>query len=153
MIADAVVDNLGLRQFRRFKTDIGITYDTSPENIDLFVQGIREILSSHSMVKKDSIEVHMNDFGPSSINILLYVFLDVGGWTDELKTRHQLMYAIILLADRLGVEFAFPTQTIHVESLPDKSQKDTDADSKSGKTKMDKSMDQIRQYFNDASSS
>ena len=47
-LANVTVDNMGLRQFRRYKTEIGITYDTPPEIIDLFVEGIKEIISSRN---------------------------------------------------------------------------------------------------------
>lgn len=117
-LADEVVDNMGLRQYRRFKTEIGITYDTPPDRIDLFVQGIREIVVNHPTTRKDYFEVHLNSFGPSSLNILLYTFFEAPNWTAELKGRHELMYAIITLAHDLGVRFAFPTQTLHIEEFP-----------------------------------
>jgi MscS family membrane protein len=118
MLADQVVDNMGLRQYRRFKTEIGVTYDTPPERIDLFVQGIRQLILSHPTTRKDYFEVHLNSFGPSSLNILLYTFFEAPNWTAELKGRHELMYAIITLAHDLGVRFAFPTQTLHIEEFP-----------------------------------
>jgi MscS family membrane protein len=38
-------------------------------------------------------------------------------WNDELRTRTQLNLEIMRLAKEIGVSFAFPTQTIHVETL------------------------------------
>lgn len=118
MLADQVVDNMGLRQYRRFKTEIGITYDTPPDRIDLFVKGIREIIVRHPTTRKDYFEVHLNSFASSSLNILLYTFFEAPNWTAELRGRHELMYAIIQLAHDLGVRFAFPTQTLHIEEFP-----------------------------------
>lgn len=117
-IANKVVDNYGLRVYRRYKTTIGITYDTSPELIDLFVEGIRELIRTHPTTRKDSFEVHLNSFGDSSLNILIYAFFAAPSWTDELEGRHDIMNGILRLAAELGVRFAFPTQTIHVEDLP-----------------------------------
>jgi MscS family membrane protein len=118
LLADSVVDNMGLRVYRRFKTDIGITYDTKPELIEAFVQGIREIIKMHPTSRKDYFEVHLNSFGQSSINILIYMFFQAPSWTDELRGRHEVLYAIIKLAHTIGVRFAFPTQTIHIEEMP-----------------------------------
>lgn len=118
MLADSIVDNMGLRVYRRFKTDIGITYDTKPEIIDQFVKGIREIIKMHPTTRKDYFEVHLNSFGASSINILIYMFFEAPSWTDELIGKHEVLYAIIKLADKLGVRFAFPTQTLHIEEMP-----------------------------------
>ncbi len=117
-LADKVVDNLGLIKYRRFKTDLNITYNTPPKKIDLFVKGIKTIIEQHPRTRKDYFEVHLNSLGASSINILLYCFFEARDWTEELKGRHQIIYAILILADDIGVNFAFPTQSLYVESLP-----------------------------------
>jgi MscS family membrane protein len=48
------------------------------------------------------------------------VFFSSTTWTEELKARHEIIMETIRLADVLGVRFAFPTQTIHVETFPEK---------------------------------
>jgi MscS family membrane protein len=53
-------------------------------------------------------------FSASSIDIMFYVFFDTPDWTRELEARHRLALDILRLAHRLGVSFAFPTQTLHV---------------------------------------
>ena len=42
------------------------------------------------------------------------MFHETPDWQTELRERHRLMLDIIRLADRLGVQFAFPTQTLHM---------------------------------------
>jgi MscS family membrane protein len=117
-LADSVVDNMGLRKFRRYNTNIAITYDTHPDTIERFVEGIRALIAAHPTIRKDYYEVHLNGMGDSSLNILLYVFFEASNWTDELKAKHKLIYAILDLAHHMGVRFAFPTQTLHVEEFP-----------------------------------
>tara|TARA_B100000927_G_C16335324_1_gene417015 strand:- start:545 stop:811 length:267 start_codon:yes stop_codon:yes gene_type:complete len=53
----------------------------------------------------------MGDF---SLNILLYVFFIVPDWSVELKAKHSLYMDILRLGEKMGVEFAFPTQTLHL---------------------------------------
>ena len=110
----AVVDNYGRRKYRRWKTHIGITYDTPPDRIEAFCEGIRELIRLHPYTRKDYYAVWLNEFAATSLNVLLYVFFEVPDWVTELRERDRLMLDIIRLADRLGVEFAFPTQTLHV---------------------------------------
>lgn len=117
-LADMVVDNLGARVYRRFKTEIGVTYDTPPHLIEAFIHGIREMILAHPYSRKDALEVHLNSFGSTSLNILVYMFFQVPTWKEELSGRHELMLGIIYLAERLGVRFAFPTSTIHIEEMP-----------------------------------
>ncbi|MEQ8573519.1 MAG: mechanosensitive ion channel, partial [Fulvivirga sp.] len=110
----------GLRKYRRFMTKIAMTYDTPPHLIDVFVEGLKKIVDNHPKTRKDYYEIHFNDMGASSLDVLFYIFFDVPSWTEELRSRHEVLLEIVKLADQLGVNFAFPTQTLHVESFPEK---------------------------------
>ena len=46
---------------------------------------------------------------------MLYAFFDVSSWTEELTSRHRLLLDIKRLAEALEIDFAFPTQTVHLE--------------------------------------
>ena len=116
-IADSVVDNVGARQFRRFRTTLGLTYDTTPDQMQAFVEGVRGIIKASPGSRKDYYEVHFVEFGESSLNVLVHMFFEVGSWTEELSAKHNMLLEIMRLAEDLGVGFAFPTQTLHVESL------------------------------------
>ncbi|MFQ5428953.1 MAG: mechanosensitive ion channel family protein, partial [Phycisphaerae bacterium] len=115
-LIDAVVDNLGRRRYRRIRCQLGLTYDTPPEKIEAFCEGVRELIRRHPFTRKDYYHVYFNEFGPSSLNVLLYCFHEAPDWGTELRERHRLFLDIIRLAHRLGVEFAFPTQTLHLHN-------------------------------------
>jgi MscS family membrane protein len=110
----ANVDNYGRRRFRRFKTHLGVAYDTNPDTIEAFCEGIRELVRLHPYTRKDYYQVWLHQFSPASLDILLYIFHDTPDWQTELRERHRLMLDILRLAHKLGVEIAFPTQTIHL---------------------------------------
>lgn len=115
----AVVDNYGRRRYRRYKTTLNVTYDTPPDKIEGFCEGIREIVRVHPYTRKDYYHVWMNDFGAHSLDILVYVFFECPEWATELRERHRFILDIIRLANKLGVEFAFPTQTLHLMQAGD----------------------------------
>ena len=110
----ATVDNYGRRAHRRWKTTLGVQYDTPPEKLLAFTEGIRELVRRHPHTRKDYYQVWCNDFGASSLDILLYIFFRVPDWSTELRERERFFVDIVRLADRLGVQFAFPTQTLHL---------------------------------------
>jgi MscS family membrane protein len=112
----ATVDNYGRRRFRRFKTHLSLTYDTPPDRIEAFCEGVREIIRLHPYTRKDSFHVWLNRFGPSSLDVLVYMFHECPDWGTELRERHRFMLDIVRLADRLGVSFAFPTQTVEFKN-------------------------------------
>ena len=113
-LADARIDNFGGRKYRRFSTVVGIEYATAPEKIEAFCEGIRQIIATHRWTRKDYFHVYLNNLGASSLDILLYVFWEVPSWSKELAERHRLLLDILRLGRELGVQFAFPTQTLHL---------------------------------------
>lgn len=119
-LADSTIDNHGLREYRRFFFHIAITYDTPPDLIEVFVQGLRKIVDTHPNTRKDFYIVEFNDMGDFSLKIMFYIFFAVPTWPEELKARHEVLIEIVRLAEKLGVRFAFPTQTLHMENFPGK---------------------------------
>ncbi|MEP1085344.1 mechanosensitive ion channel family protein [Algoriphagus sp.] len=119
-IADAVLDNHGLRQYRRFYTTLTVTYDTPPALIEEFVKGLREIVLAHPHTRKDLFHIYFNNLSSFSQDIMFYIFFEVPNWGEELHCRHEILVQIVKLANTIGVRFAFPTQTLHMESFPEK---------------------------------
>ncbi len=119
-LADSTIDNHGLRNYRRFYTKIGLMYDTPPQAIEVFVEGLRELVHKHPKTVKDRMEIHFNEMADFSLNIMFYIFFDVPTWSEELKARDEMLLAIVRLADAIGVNFAFPTTTLHMETFPGK---------------------------------
>ncbi len=110
----ATVDNYGRRKYRRWKTHIGVQYDTPPESLIAFTEGIRELVRAHPYTRKDYYQVWLHQWSPSSMDVLLYIFFEVPDWSTELRERERMFVDIVRLADMLGVQFAFPTQTVHL---------------------------------------
>lgn len=111
-LISSAVDNYGARRFRRWSTKLGIAYDTPPERIEAFCEGLRELVRRHPATRKDYFHVYLNAFGESALEVLLYVFFDTPDWSAELAARHRLALDVLRLADSLGVELAFPTRTV-----------------------------------------
>ncbi|MFV1883456.1 MAG: mechanosensitive ion channel family protein [Balneola sp.] len=116
-IATTDIDNYGMRQYRRLKTVLNLTYSTSPEQMEAFVEGIKAIVKANKHFRQDFYEVHFNSFGAHSLDVLVYVFFDVPDWSTELQQRHNFHLEVLRLAKEVGVEFAFPTQTLYVDSF------------------------------------
>ncbi|EIC20429.1 mechanosensitive ion channel family protein [Thiorhodovibrio frisius] len=112
----AEVDNMGLRRYRRYSTKLGITYDTPPERIEAFCEGLRELVRQHPYMRKDYFHIYLNHFGNSSLEVLVYVFWQTPDWSTELRERHRFLLDVLRVGKELGVEFAFPTQTLYLKS-------------------------------------
>ncbi len=139
-LADSTIDNHGLRKYRRFFMHIAITYDTPPDLIEVFVEGLRKIVERHPRTRKDFYIVEFNEMGDFSLKVMFYIFFAVPTWPEELKARHEVLIEIVRLAEKLGIRFAFPTQTLHMENFPGKH---------SLTPRYDMSMQDFRQVMND----
>ena len=114
---NVAVDNMGMRKFRRVRTVLQVPYDTPVERLEAFVEGIKQLILAHPDTRKDYFHVVFNDFGAHSLDILVYFFLNVPDWGTELVERQRIFADIIRLAEHLDVTFAFPTRTLHVDTL------------------------------------
>jgi len=116
-ITNTNVDNYGMREYRRYTTTLGLAYDTPIPKIEAFCAALRAVIEGMPGMRKDYFIVEFQSFGNSSLNILLYCFMVCKDWNEELRIRTQLNLEILRIAKHLGVSFAFPTQTLHVESM------------------------------------
>ena len=117
-LMDSGIDNMGKRRWRRYKTTLGVAYHTKPDQLQAFVEGIRAIIQANPGMRQDYYIVEFHGFGATSLDILVYCFIDAEDWNEELRTRHVLNLDIMRLAESLQVEFAFPTQTLHIAKMP-----------------------------------
>lgn len=115
VMATAKIDNMGERQYRRTIEKLGVTYDTPPEKLQSFIEGIKEILLTNKLVRKDYFNVAFSGYKDFYLEVLVHFFLITDSYQEELYCKQDIFFEIYRLADKLGVEFAFPTQTLHLQ--------------------------------------
>jgi MscS family membrane protein len=118
-VVNTTVENLSLRKMRRQRFLIQVTYDTPREKLEELVSGIKQLIADHPMTNKTNFNVRFNDFGESSLNILVYFYIETADYAAELEAREQMLLRIMDLARELGIDFAFPTRTLVIETPPD----------------------------------
>ena len=147
-LANGPILNWNRREMgRRIKMSIGVTYDSPMESIRQCIKDIREMLLAHPGIAKsgeDGIRVDnyeftlkqnivsiqdllgyknnlfvvLDAFEDSSINILVYCFTKTVVWGEFLTTKEDVMFKIMGIVERNNLSFAFPSQSVYVESLP-----------------------------------
>ena len=126
---------------RRIKMNLGIKYGSKSEDIKNAVAQIKEMLDKHQdiatvntkyehrrsrgtrLVSKDDLQgvkktllVYLDEFGDSSMNILIYCFSKSVKWEDWLRTKEDVMHKIMEIFEKNSLEFAFPSMSIYNES-------------------------------------
>jgi MscS family membrane protein len=116
-VVSSTIDNMALRDYRQIKIELNLTYDTPIEKIKAFVAGVKHIIESHPDTRKDNFQVFFYQFGSHSLDISVEFFLQVPDKMVELTERQRIFLDILRLSEDMKVEFAFPTQTLHITDL------------------------------------
>ena len=114
-LATETIKNWSRMPKRRIKMTIGLTYDASPKQMREALKRIETILKEDEGVDQDYMLVQFTDFGPSSLDVFLYYFSKSTVWREYLETRERVNLKIMECLDEMGLEFAFPTQTMHLK--------------------------------------
>jgi MscS family membrane protein len=117
-VVNATVENLTLRVMRRERFFIQVTYDTPREKLEQLAAEIKRLIADHPLTNKKNFHVRFNDFGESSLNILVYFYLKVADLAAELEAREEILLEIMDPMQKTGIEFAFPTRTLVIENPP-----------------------------------
>lgn len=114
-LANSAILNWSAMGKRRIKMDIGLTYSTSGETLEKVIQEIKEMLINHEDIHQETIHIYFSEFASSSLNIFCYYFTKTTNWGEYMRVREQTYLEIMKIVERNGANFAFPTQTIHLE--------------------------------------
>jgi len=118
VLATEIIDNWSRMNKRRVKMTVGVTYSTTPEQMETLVRRIREMLTQDDGVNQEFMLVRFTDFGASSLDVFLYYFTKSVKWAEHLEVRERVNLSIMRIIRDMGLSIAFPTRSIHVESLP-----------------------------------
>jgi len=118
IMANITITNWSRMGKRRVRTRIGLTYDTSAEQMQAVIDDIKEMLQNHPQVHKEVIVVNFDEFEASALSILLNFFTNTIVTTEYLQVRQDVNIKIMQIVAKHGASFAFPSQSLYVESLP-----------------------------------
>lgn len=120
-LSDQAVTNFSGMTHRRIYWVIGVEYRTTVEQL----RQIREEIEGYVLAQQEfakppevSTFVRIDQFSDSSIDILLYCFTRTTRWGEWLEIKERLAYRIKEIVEGAGSGFAFPSQSLYVESLP-----------------------------------
>jgi MscS family membrane protein len=114
-LAMETIKNWSQMPKRRIKMTLGLTYDTTPDQMREFLKRVEKILREDEGVDQDYMLVQFTDFGPSSLDVFLYYFAATTVWKEYLDVRERINLKIMACLKDMDLEFAFPTQTMELK--------------------------------------
>lgn len=101
---------------RRAHFSVGVTYDTPYGKLESIPKKIQEIVEAQEKTRFD--RAHLKEFGDSAITFEVVFYMLVPEYAAYMDTIQQINLALHRYFESEAIEFAFPTQTIHVDSFP-----------------------------------
>ena len=113
------VENPSRMRNRRIYEIVGVRYDDVAV-VRHIVDDVRTMLRGHEEIEAENrtLIVNLLSFGPSSLDIMIYTFTKTTDWVMFHAIKEDVMLRIADIIAGHGAEFAFPTQTLHVETQP-----------------------------------
>lgn len=97
---------------RRIVFKVGVIYGTPRKKLEAIAGWIREIIDATPNVHCD--RAHFQAFGAFSLDFEMVYFVHSSDYNDYMDAQQAINLAIYKKFEEEGVEFAFPTQTLHV---------------------------------------
>lgn len=126
---------------RKIEFQIGITYDSKKEDIKKALEDLKELFLNHKKISnpntnfskksfkngkilsksdeiglKNTLFINLTDFNDSAIIINIYAFSKTVNWGEWRELKEELMFDIMEIIKNNNLNFAFPTQTIHIKN-------------------------------------
>ncbi len=112
--SDNAVENVSLEPTRKVNISLGLTYDTTPEQMENAMNIIKDIIKANSKVEDDAL-VAFNAWGDFAMGIQVIYYISSPDFI--FSAQSEINLEILKLFNAEGLEFAFPTQTIYKKEL------------------------------------
>ena len=108
------VKNVSEGNYRRVELVLGVTYNTTADEMEKAKNIISKVLSETDGVLKDrSPFIYFDNFGASSLDLKIY-YWTVFAWDEFVNAKDQVNMRIKRRFDEEGIGFAFPTMTLDI---------------------------------------
>ena len=113
--SDSNIENVTKEPSRKIVLNLGLTYDTPPEKMELAMQILSDLCKENQDKIEEKKSIGFNAFGDFNLGILFIYYIKPEA--DILDTQTLFNLEILKRYNAEGLEFAFPTQTVFKKEL------------------------------------
>ena len=117
-LADERIETFGERDRILLRTDIDLTYDTTPEQIERIRDALEAALRAHPKIWEETVRVHVVAFTDSAIRLNVVSWFRTTEWNEFLRIRHDMLLEFMRIIRDKRATFAFPSRTVYHVTQP-----------------------------------
>jgi small-conductance mechanosensitive channel len=106
------IHNYKRMQRRRIQFNLGVTYETSLENLQALPDLLRQIISEQKLVEFD--RAHFASYGDSALDFAIVYHVLSSEYNTYMDIQQAINMRIFKEFQQRGIEFAYPTQKLYV---------------------------------------
>lgn len=105
--------NLSKRNQMVLKMNIGLRYETTPDQLRVVLVRLREMLLAHPRITEEPARVRATALGEYAINIELLGYVDTEDTNEFLSVQEDVILRLMEIVADAGTAFAFPSRTLY----------------------------------------
>jgi MscS family membrane protein len=117
-LANEAIDNYSARQKILYDPTLRLKIDTSRNQMEKILDGIRELLASHEKIIKDNPRVRFQSIGEDALELRVFAYIDTQIFVDYLEVAEDLNMKVLDIVASAGTTLALPGQTHYIEHSP-----------------------------------
>jgi MscS family membrane protein len=119
-LANMSLEVISCRDKFWFHPTITLRYETRSSQIASMTDAVRNLLTTHPHIDRDSVRVRFFQLATFSLNVEVFAYVVALDWNQFLRIQEDLLHGIMAIAKQVGVQFAFPSQTTYPVTEPNK---------------------------------
>jgi MscS family membrane protein len=114
-LASEPIDNISARNKILFRPNLRLRYDTTPEQLQQLLAGIRALFESHERILQEGHRVRFIKIADDALVVELYAYLNTTIWSEYLELAEDLNFKILEIIAQAGTTLSPPARTVHIE--------------------------------------
>ncbi len=104
------IENFAGRTRFLFNPKICLRVGTSPDQLRYILLELQKLLHSHTMIADEPVRARFSGFGPYSLDIDIYSYIEANDYAEHLAVKEDLNLRIMDIISNAGAEIALPTR-------------------------------------------
>jgi MscS family membrane protein len=115
LVSSEAITNLSRFTQRRIEQVIGLTYDTTPDQMEIIIEDVRQIILNETVVEPSSVMVFFRDLSASSLDLWIVYATKGADFQEGAGLKQRVNLAIMRAVAARGLSFAYPTTVMHLD--------------------------------------
>jgi MscS family membrane protein len=111
-IANTTLETLSARDMYWFHPLLSLRYETTPQQLQAVIDGIRGLLSKQAAVDQSTVRVRFNRLAAFSRDLEVSAYLFARDWPHFLELQEPLLLGVTRIVEQSGTAIAMPWQAL-----------------------------------------